>query len=232
MDPEPTHLLFFENIDWPVILSIFVLIGLLMLSALISGGEVAFFSLSRTELNDPNHKNKNHKIVVELLKYPAKLLATILISNNFINILFVLIFAYTGDYFFGGIHSAGLKFFLQIVLVTFLLLLFGEVLPKIYANRNALTLAYFLAKPFKFLNYLLSFLSLPLINLTRYLERRLNKKNSYFNVGALSEALALTSKNATTKEEKKILNGIVNFGNTETSSRYMCPRIGYIRYFH
>lgn len=224
MDPEPTHLLFLENIDWPVILIIFVLIGLLMLSALISGGEVAFFSLSRSVLNDPKYENKNHKIVVELLKYPAKLLATILISNNFINILFVLIFAYTGDYFFGGIHSAGLKFFLQIVLVTFLLLLFGEVLPKIYANRNALSLAYFMAKPLKFLNYLLSFLSLPLINLTRFLERRLNKKNSDFNVGALSEALALTSKNATTKEEKKILNGIVNFGNTETS-KVMCPRM-------
>ena len=224
MDPEPSHLLFFENIDWPVILSIFVLIGLLMLSALISGGEVAFFSLSRTVLNDPKYKNKNHKIVLELLKYPAKLLATILISNNFINILFVLIFAYSGDYFFGGIHSAVLKFFLQIVLVTFLLLLFGEVLPKIYASRNALPLAYFMAKPFKYLNFLLSFLSLPLIKLTRSLEQRLNKKNSDFNVGALSEALALTSKNATTKEEKKILNGIVNFGNTETSE-VMCPRM-------
>lgn len=224
MDPEPTHLLFIENIDWPVVIIILVLIGLLMLSALISAGEVAFFSLSKSVLHDLKNQNRNQKIVVELLNNPAKLLTAIQIFNNFINILFILIFAYYGDYFFGGIQSAGLKFFLQIVLVTFLLLLFGEVIPRVYANRNGLSLACYLAKPFKFLNSALAFLSLPIINISRFFERRLTKKNSDFNIGSLSEALALTSKSATTKEEKNILNGIVNFGNTETSE-VMCPRM-------
>lgn len=224
MDPEPTHLLFIENIDWPVVIIILVLIGLLMLSALISAGEVAFFSLSKSVLHDLKNQNRNQKIVVELLNNPAKLLTAIQIFNNFINILFILIFAYYGDYFFGGIQSAGLKFFLQIVLVTFLLLLFGEVIPRVYANRNALSLACYLAKSFKFLNSSLAFLSLPIINISRIFERKLNKKNSDFNIGSLSEALALTSKSATTKEEKNILNGIVNFGNTETSE-VMCPRM-------
>ena len=224
MDPEPTHLLFIENIDWQVVNIILVLIGLLVLSALISAGEVAFFSLSKSVLHDPTYKNNNQKIVVELLTNPPKLLATIQISNNFINILFILIFAYSGEYFFSGIQSTGLKFFLQIVVATFLLLLFGEVIPRVFANKNPLSLACFLAKPVKFLNYTLSFLSLPLINMTHFFERRLNKKISGFNISSLSEALALTSKSATTKEEKNILNGIVNFGNTETSE-VMCPRM-------
>ncbi len=224
MDPEPTHLLFIENIDWRVVIIILVLIGLLVLSALISAGEVAFFSLSKSVLHDPKYKNNNQKKVVELLTNPTKLLATIQISNNFINILFILIFAYYGDYFFSGIQSAGLKFFLQIVLTTFFLLLFGEVIPRVYANKDALSMACFLAKPLNFLNFALSFLSLPIINISHFFERRLNKKHSDFNIGSLSEALALTSKSATTKEEKNILNGIVNFGNTE-ASEVMCPRM-------
>ena len=85
MDPEPTHLLFIENIDWPVVIIILVLIGLLMLSALISAGEVAFFSLSKSVLHDLKNQNRNQKIVVELLNNPAKLLTAIQIFNNFIN---------------------------------------------------------------------------------------------------------------------------------------------------
>ena len=224
MDPEPTRFLFLQNIDWPIVFSILVLLLLLLLSALISGAEVAFFSLTKTDLSNNKDKIPNQNLVVELLNNPAKLLATILISNNFINILFVLTFTFVGDYFFGGIASLVLKFLLEIVLVTFLLLLFGEVLPKIYANRNALQFANFMSKPIGFLNSFLTFISFPLINLTNFVEQRLNKKNSDFNIEVLSQALELTSKSATTKEEKKILQGIVNFGNTETSE-VMCPRM-------
>ena len=213
-----------NSIDWPIVISVITLIILLFLSALISGSEIAFFSLSKTDLENDESTNKNHKIVVDLLHNSQKLLATILISNNFINILFVLIFAYTGDYFFENIHSKLLRFILEIILVTSLILLFGEVLPKVYANRNALKFANFMAKPIKFLTVFLSFLSIPLLKLTNIVENRLSKKNSDFSVEVLSQALELTSSNATTKEEKKILRGIVNFGNTETT-QVMCPRM-------
>ena len=195
---------------------------LLAVSGIISGSEVAFFSLSKADLEKEN--DGDAALVSELLNRPKKLLATILISNNFVNILFILIFAYVGDYFFAGISSVVVKFLIEIVLVTFLILLFGEVLPKVYANRNPYSFASFMVKPMTFLNGFLSFLSSPLLRLTGIVEKKLSKKQSDFSVEVLSQALELTSSGATTKEEKKILQGIVNFGNTETS-QIMCPRM-------
>lgn len=220
MDPEPTSILL--DIDWYATSGIITLLILLVCSALISGSETAFFSLSKPDLED--EERPNARIVTDLLQNPKRLLATILISNNFINILFILIFTYVGDYFFSELPSPLIKFLLEIVLVTFLILLFGEVLPKVYASRNAYSFASFMAKPMVFLNSLLYFVSKPLMSLTGIVERQLSKKQSDFSVEVLSQALELTSKGATTKEEKKILQGIVNFGNTETS-QIMCPRM-------
>ena len=204
-------------------MGIFSLVGLLFLSAIISGTEVAFFSLSKSDLDEQDSDEKGI-LIAELLDKPKKLLATILIANNFINILFILLFAYLGDLFFGGISAPILKFLIEIILVTFLILLFGEVLPKVYANRNSYKFASSMARPISFLNSFLSFLSLPLMKLTSMVEKRLSKKQSDFSVEVLSQALELTSTGATTNEEKKILQGIVNFGNTETT-QVMCPRI-------
>ncbi len=222
MDPEPTNIFLTLSLNWPVIYGVITLIILLLLSAIISGTEVAFFSISKTDLKK-NDATK-YDLVSELLENPKKLLATILISNNFINILFIILFTYIGDFFFGNIASSVLKFSLEIVFVTFLILLFGEVLPKIYANRNAMKFAAKMAKPMKFLNTLLSPVSYFLLKMTSFLEKKLSKKQSDLSVETLSQALKLTSTGATTKEEKKILQGIVNFGNTETS-QIMCPRM-------
>ena len=224
MDPEPTNIFLISSINWPIITSVITLIILLFLSAIISGTEVAFFSLSKSDLDNEENDNSNKNRVIELLQNQKKLLATILISNNFINILFILLFTYVGEYFFESISSKILKFLLEIILVTFLILLFGEVLPKVYANRNAFKFATKMAKPMVFLNSLLSFLSIPLLKLTSLVENRLNKKSSDISVEVLSQALELTSTGATTKEEKKILQGIVSFGNTETT-QVMCPRM-------
>ena len=128
MDPEPTPLLilFIESIDYWLVSSIIILFVLLTLSALISGAEVAFFSLSKADITKTSEsKSSIHKIVVKLLENPQKLLATILISNNFINILIVLIFAYIGDTLFSDITPVVLKFAIEVILVTFLILLFG-----------------------------------------------------------------------------------------------------------
>ncbi len=224
MDPEPESIFLLSNLNWNVITGVIALFVLLILSGLISGTEVAFFSLSKSDLENEENNHSNSNLVKDLLQDAKKLLATILISNNFINILFIILFTYVGDYFFANLSSQIVKFLLEIVLVTFLILLFGEVLPKVYANRNAFKFASAMVKPMIFLNSFLSFLSYPLLKLTSIVEKKLNKKHTDFSVEVLSQALELTSTGATTKEEKKILQGIVNFGNTETS-QVMCPRM-------
>ena len=224
MNPEPFNLFIALAFNWQIGLEIITLILLLVLSALISGAEIAFFSLSKHQLDEAKeNKTDNIEIIDKQLNKPKKLLATILITNNFINILFILIFTYVSSYFLDNIESKTLKFILEVVLVTFLLLLFGEVLPKVYANRNAMKFAIFMAKPIKLLNSFFSFLSVPLMSMTSIIENRLQKKQTDLSVETLSEALKLTT-NDTSDEEQKMLEGIVSFGNTETV-QVMCPRI-------
>ncbi|MDB4497448.1 gliding motility-associated protein GldE [Flavobacteriaceae bacterium] len=214
------------------IISFFVL---LLCSALISGTEVAFFSLSKTDIIKISDETKGQNPVVLLLQNPSKLLATILITNNFINILLVLIFASLGEVFLKDqnlsltilgfiLPSSLVKFSIEVLLVTFFILLFGEVLPKVYASRRALKFCNLMSRPLQFLTFFLTPLSFPLINLTNVIEKKLGSKNSNFSVEILSKALELTSEGSTTKEEKKILEGIVSFGNTETV-QIMKPRI-------
>jgi len=231
LDPDPELLFIFFTVVNPMeIIGIVLLILLLISSALISGTEVAFFSLSPTDIVKLNNESKEENIVVKLLERPRRLLATILIANNFINILIVLLF-YSLDFFSGFDYSLDLylfavpvRFLLEIILVTFLILLFGEVLPKVYASRRSLQFSNFMGKPILVLGYLFFPLSYPLINLTKMIEKRLGSKNSNFSVEILSQALELTSEGATTKDEQKILEGIVTFGSTETV-QIMKPRI-------
>ncbi|WP_299672551.1 gliding motility-associated protein GldE [uncultured Tenacibaculum sp.] len=233
MDPEP-HFLLIASTTFLNSISLIVLLILLICSALISGAEVAFFSLSQTELDELSEKSKGKNTVVKLLEKPQKLLGTILITNNFINILVVLIFASLDEFMFGNMNfSLDLIFFIipasvvkiivQVGLVTFLILLFGEVLPKVYASRKSIQFASFIAKPLDILNAILSPLSIPLTSVTTIIERKLGNKNNNLSVERLSQALELTSENATTKDEQKILEGIVTFGNTETV-QIMKPR--------
>lgn len=225
MDPEPFHFLLLTNIiSLQIGIEIIVLILLLILSALVSGAEIAFFSLSKRQIDEAkDQKIKNIAIISTQLNRPKKLLATILIANNFINILFILIFSFVSSYFFESIESKAVKFVVEVVLVSFLLLLFGEVLPKVYANRNALKFATFMAQPIKVLNTAFTFLSVPLMQLTSIVENKFQKKPTDLSVETLSEALKLAT-NDTSQEEQKILEGIVNFGNTETV-QVMRPRI-------
>jgi len=228
LDPDP-ELLFVSllTIDYVLSINCVALIILLISSALISGTEVAFFSISQVDIDDLSSKNEKD-IVVKLLQKPKKLLATILITNNFINILIVLLFASLGEQlledFNYSIFGIKVRFLIEVVLVTFLILLFGEVLPKVYASRKAVRFASFMSKPVQVLNTFLTPLSYPLINLTNIVEKSLGNKSNIFSVETLSQALELTSKGATTKDEQKILEGIVSFGNTETV-QIMKPRI-------
>ena len=191
---------------------------------MISGGEVAFFSLSRITLQDLNtSKDTKGELVIKLLENPKNLLATILITNNFINILIVLLFSFLGTFFLSDV-AENIRFMIEVILITFLILLFGEVLPKVYATRNALSFSLLMSRPIVILNKFLSPLSYLLIGLTGLVESRLAKKNTNLSVETLSQALELTSDDATTKDEKNILEGIVAFGSTETI-QVMTPRI-------
>ena len=224
MDIEPIQMLFSTFFNWVVFTETIVLVFFLFCSAMISGTEIAFFSLSKTDLDllSKEHSPAANR-VLSLLNKPKKLLATILIANNFINILIVLLFAVLGAYYFENVE-VGVRFLIEVVLITFLILLFGEVLPKVYATRNSISFALFMASPVVFLNRLLSPVSFLLTGLTGVVERRLGKKDNDFSVEQLSQALELTADNATTKDEKNILEGIVAFGNTETV-QVMKPRI-------
>ena len=217
MDPESFYLLSI-NFDFLTTVYVVSLLVLLLLSALISGAEVAFFSISSTKYNEVYEKSKGSNLVVKLLDKPKKLLATILITNNFINILIVLLFAALGEIIFKSLDyqlnfyffKVSARFFIEIILITFLILLFGEVLPKVYANRKSFEFASFMAKPISFLNTLLTPLSLPLINLTKFAENKFGNKNNNLSVEKLSQALELTSSESTSRGEQKILEGIVN----------------------
>ena len=125
MDPEPTSLLITQTSDnISLLIGVILLIVLLTCSALISGAEVAFFSLTRADIdNGLEDKSKAFQIISKLLERPKKLLATILVANNFINIGIVILFAYIGEFLFYNIHLPWLRFILEVVVVTFLIFL-------------------------------------------------------------------------------------------------------------
>ncbi len=222
MDIEPPSLLFLALIDSPFIVSIAVLLILLLFSALISGAEVAFFSLTPTDLEIESTSKAFRKIktVSLLLEKPKKLLATILVANNFLNIAIVLLFDSLGQVWFAGLNQVyfgvNIRFVVEVGVVTFLILLFGEILPKIYASRNSLSFATFMALPLKVLDVLFTPLSIPMQAITVSIQERFGKQKSNISVGQLSQALELTDQKETTTEEQKILKGIVTFGTTDT----------------
>lgn len=221
MDTEPPGLQFLDNLDFTQITSFILLFVLLACSALISGAEVAFFSLNSSDFEDSEKKSTAKKlgIVERLLERPKKLLATILVANNFINIAIILLFDSMSSFLFARVqtdfYGINLHFILEVGVVTFFILLFGEILPKIYANRNSVSFAVFMAQPINILDTLLSPISLPMRSATLYLHSRYGKQKSNISVDHLSQALELSNRD-TTQEEQKILQGIVTFGNTDT----------------
>ena len=224
MDPEPS-LNFLETIDFNIILGFLVIFTLLICSALVSAAEVAFFSLTPTDLEEVSQDNPvKAKIIISLIEKPKKLLATLLVANNAVNMGIVIIFSFVAHPLFDSISSPVIKFITEVIIVTFLILLCGEVLPKIYANRNNIKFAKFFAYPLSLLDKLLTPISVPMRSMTLFLHEKLGKQKSNFSVDQLSQALELTSSEGSTIEEQKILEGIVSFGNTDTK-QVMSPRI-------
>ncbi|TDE54860.1 gliding motility-associated protein GldE [Flavobacterium sp. GT3P67] len=224
MDPEPSLSFAYAN-DANVVFGFTGIVILLFCSALISGAEVALFSLSQKDIDETVQENNSKgKIIAELLEKPKKLVATLLVANNFINISIVLLFSFVGETIFSAVTAPLLKFILEVLTATFLILLFGQVLPKVYASRNNTKFAKLIVYPIAFLDKLLSPISLPMRAATIYLHNKLGKQKTNFSVDQLSQALELTASDETSTEEQKILEGIVSFGNTDTR-QVMSPRI-------
>jgi putative hemolysin len=227
LDPDPfSFLIAILDVQGSLVIQFILLLLLLITSGLVSGAEVAFFSLTKEQLDSEDEKKSRQlEIIRKMLQNPKRLLATILITNNFINIAIVLLFASLGESLFSQIENPLVVLLIEIGVITFLILFFGEILPKVYANRNAMTFSKAVAFPIYTIDrYFLFFLTIPMSRITRFMESRLAQKNNEFSIDKLSQALELTSEEETTKEEHKILQGIVSFGNTDTK-QIMCPRI-------
>nr|WP_320118312.1 gliding motility-associated protein GldE [uncultured Marinifilum sp.] len=184
---------------------------LLFCSALISGSEVALFSLSPQQVNDieseENHKNKR---LLKLLRLPEQLLATILIGNNFVNVGIVILSSFITNSLVDFSNAPTIGFLVQVVIITFLLLLFGEIIPKVYATQTSVRFSKFMAFPLYYMEKIFRPLSIILIKSTSIVNKRISKKQN-ISMGDLSHALELTADEIT--DEMEILEGIVNFGN-------------------
>lgn len=229
LDEPPSQLLaeIFINGDWLFLLiSLISLVLLLCLSALISGSEVAFFSLTAKDITACNESERPaDSKIVKLIKRPKLLLATILIGNNFINVAFVILFTYLFNKIFAGLWSVEIEFAINTGINLILLVLFGEILPKVYAGPNNLRFARITSGLLRFLGSLFRPLSWVLMSLSAIIEKRFETKGYDISVEELHHALELTTTNEeTTDEEKDILKGIVNFG-TLTVKQVMKSRM-------
>jgi gliding motility-associated protein GldE len=221
----PSYTIQFQDLDPNLFFGCFGVFFLLFLSALVSAAEVAFFSLSAQDREEVFQKDaKKGQMVHALLERPKKLLATLLVTNKCIKISAVLLFFVITNRLSWFDESPFIRFFVEVVVIAFLILFFSEVLPKIYASRNSVKFATFIVLPLHFLDKLLSPISLLMLGFSDFLNSKIAKQKSNFSVDQLSQALELTSSEGTSIEEQKILEGIVSFGSTETK-QVMSPRI-------
>lgn len=205
IEPLSALLIAVNSFNTAIVIAILVMIALLISSALISGSEVAFFSLSPTDREELQKiKNKKTERVLELLNEPKYLLANILIANNFINIAIVVISSYlVGNLFSFSPEEAVLKILITVVGVTFLILLVGEVIPKVYAANNSLALAQFMSLPLTVIGKIASPLSSLLVKSTSFIDSRIKKKGNDISVNDLEDALEITEIEGVTEDDKK-----------------------------
>ncbi|WP_114747961.1 gliding motility-associated protein GldE [Pleomorphovibrio marinus] len=195
-----------------LVINIVLFVLLLVASALVSGSEVAYFSLSHQDLKELQEEDsKSSKLVIKLVEIPQKLLSTILILNNLINISIVTLTTFFTWSLFGSSSSGILVVVFQTIGVTFTLVFIGEIVPKVYANTARVKFSKVMAKALHFFSIIVSPLSTVLIAMSNIIERKIEKKGYALSVDELHQALEITSED-TSVEEKDILKGIVNFG--------------------
>ncbi len=220
-----TILALFNRPEPDVILAISLEVILLICSALISASEVAFFSLSHSdrELLE-NEKSQTTERILRLHAMPQQLLATILVANNFVNISIVVLssFIISDSVNFDG-YPTWLPFTVQVLAVTFILLLVGEVIPKVYATTGGLKICRIMALPLIIIEKIFRPISAVLVASTDFINKRIRKRTTEYSTDDLEHALELTRDHETTPGEERILKGIVRFGNTD-AKQIMTPR--------
>lgn len=231
MDPEPGSLLLDTVATlpwWPdIIVQVGIFIGLILLSFLASGSEVAYFSLTKPEIDTfRDSEERKDKRVWKLLstpdrvEAPRRLLATILITNNLVNVAAILVGSNVLHIITEHIGiDSGLQLLLDLVFITSFLLLFGEITPKVYAARFGIRIVYQLARPLLFLRSLFFPISWLLIKGTSFIDKRVNITEASASLDDLKQAIDLTTgDDEAEKEEREILKGIVNFSNIPVRS--------------
>lgn len=203
----------FSSITTAVAVSLVVILILLACSALISGSEVAYFSLSPSEMHKiAAGSTKKHFYLLKNLESPEQLLATILVANNFVNVGVVILSSFCVDALIDFSSEPILGFIVQVIVITFIILLFGDITPKVYTTRHALKFALFVSLPLYYLTKVLRPFNSLLIYSTSFLNNRIHSYNQHISVDELSQALELTSR-TDLKEDQEMLKGIVEFGN-------------------
>lgn len=209
--------------DFKTITGLIVLLMLLFTSGLMSASEVAYFSFRPEDIERfKSNKNKQSKSALKLYNKPERLLSTILVANNTVNIAIVLLAAFISSRMFDFSSEPVIGFIVNVIVITFLLLFFGEVMPKVYASKNHITVALFMAYPLTFLQKVFQPITSLLIFSSSFVRKRTGTRHSNISMDDLSDALELTSDE--NNEDDKILKGIVNFGNINVSA-IMCPRM-------
>ncbi len=214
-EPYPSQLLsIILNINYSnLVLDILILIFLLVLSAIFSASENSLFSISIKELKKIEEENSpSGDYILKLLSNPGKLLATILISNNLVNVAFIIKSTILINQF--------LKFKFQwqeltfnILTVTLVLLIFGEIMPKVYATKNYLKVSRKMSVFIFYITKILTFITTPFVYMNNWFDNKLKTQNRNISVDELSHAIDITADNNSQNDEKEILKGIINFGN-------------------
>lgn len=209
-----------------IVLLVLVLV-LIFLSALFSGSEVAYFSLNHEDKDKIKEKGDlSSRYIIRLLNHPKYLLSTLLIMNNLINVGIIIL----TSYLFMGFAidfkaNPVLSFLIEVIIITSILLLFGEVAPKVYATKKNKELASLMALPLYTFSYLLTPFNKILVSSTQIIEKRLETKQENISAEDLSQAIDITIDKETDKnEERKILKGLIEFGNTSVK-QIMCNRM-------
>jgi gliding motility-associated lipoprotein GldD len=212
------------------IIQLLVLIGLLFISGFISGAETAFFAITPAQFfNLKEAESGKPKLVYKLLEKPKRLLATLLIMVNFVNIAIVVLSSLIIENIFDFTQHPWVGFFIQVVAVTFVIVLFCEVMPKVYATHNALRTALRSVYIIFGLDKILKPLSSLLVLSTSIVDKRFGQKGYDVSVDELTHAIDITSDKSTPEEEKKILKGIARFGNIDVK-QIMKPRMDVVAF--
>ena len=223
-DPSFSWNIQFHHITVEIVVGAVIILVLLFFSALISGAEVAYFSLSpKDRLKLKKSKSKAGRTTLKNLETPDKLLATILVTNNFVNVGIIILSSFISTKLIDFSNSPVIEFLFKVVIITFILLLFGEIVPKVYAVHFGAAFAKFMAIPLNLLSKVLNPFNSLLINSTSFVNKRLAKHKKNISISDISQALELTSEHEIS-EDKEILEGIVRFGN-KTVVEIMTPRV-------